>query len=148
MFNGNFYQNIFFICYQNFVLLTLFFNNFVLFIYFWPCWVFTNVQALLWFGRTETPFHCSARASRCGAGLQARGLRSCGPQALEHRLSVVVARAHSSSATCGVFPGQASNSRLWHWQVDSLPLSHQGSLNIIYFKWRRKESFIPFILPE
>ena len=90
----------------------------------------------------------SAVASRCGAGLRARGLRGCSPQALEHRLSVVVAWAHSCSATCGIFPDQASNSRLWHWQVDSLPLSPQGSLNIIYFKWRRKESFIPFILPE
>ena len=27
----------------------------------------------------------------------------------------------------GIFPGQGSNPCLLHWQVDSLPLSHQGS---------------------
>ena len=29
----------------------------------------------------------------------------------------------------GIFPVQGSNPHLLHWQVDSLPLSHQGSLN-------------------
>ena len=28
----------------------------------------------------------------------------------------------------GIFPTQASNPHLLHWQADSLPLSHQGSL--------------------
>ena len=28
----------------------------------------------------------------------------------------------------GIFPTQGSNWRLLHWQVDSLPLSHLGSL--------------------
>ena len=27
----------------------------------------------------------------------------------------------------GIFPTQGSNPHLLHWQVDSLPLSHQGS---------------------
>ena len=27
----------------------------------------------------------------------------------------------------GIFLDQGSNLCLWHWQVDSLPLSHQGS---------------------
>ena len=31
------------------------------------------------------------------------------------------------SAACGVFSDQGSNVCLLHWQVDSLPLSHQGS---------------------
>ena len=32
----------------------------------------------------------------------------------------------------GIFPTQGSNLCLLHWQVDSLPLSHQGSLWIRY----------------
>ena len=31
------------------------------------------------------------------------------------------------SAACGIFQDQGSNPCLPHWQVDSLPLSHQGS---------------------
>ena len=31
------------------------------------------------------------------------------------------------SLACGIFPDEVSNQCLLHWQVDSLPLSHQGS---------------------
>ena len=31
------------------------------------------------------------------------------------------------SIACGIFLDQGSNSHFLHWQVDSLPLSHQGS---------------------
>ena len=51
----------------------------------------------------------------------ARGLRSFGSQALEHRLSSCCSKA------CGIVPDQGSNPRLLHWQADSLPLSHQRS---------------------
>ena len=30
----------------------------------------------------------------------------------------------------GIFPTQGSNSHLLHWQVDSLPLSHEGSTHL------------------
>ena len=33
----------------------------------------------------------------------------------------------SCSVACGIFPDQGSNPCFLHWQVDSLPLSHQGS---------------------
>ena len=33
----------------------------------------------------------------------------------------------SCSRACGIFPDQGSNPCLLHWQVDSLPLSHEGS---------------------
>ena len=33
----------------------------------------------------------------------------------------------SCSAACGIFPDQGLNPCFPHWQVDSLPLSHQGS---------------------
>ena len=38
-------------------------------------------------------------------------------------------RAHglSCSMACGIFLDQESNLYLLHWQVDSLPLKHQGS---------------------
>ena len=41
--------------------------------------------------------------------------------------SVVVACGLSCSAACGFFLDQGSNLCLPHWQVASLPLSHQGS---------------------
>ena len=54
----------------------------------------------------------------------ARGLRSSGSQALEHRLSSCCSKA------CGIVPDQGSNPRLLHWQADSLPLSHQRSPSV------------------
>ena len=47
------------------------------------------------------------------------GLQSAG--------SVVVVLGLSCSAALGIFPDQGSNLCLLYWQVDSLPLSHQGS---------------------
>ena len=62
------------------------------------------------------------------------GLSSCGSQALEHRLGGCSA---CSSSACGIFPDQGSNLCLLPWQVDSLPLSHQGS-PVIHFLVMRK----------
>ena len=42
------------------------------------------------------------------------------------------------STACGIFPDQGLNPCLLHWQADSLPLSHEGSLLIgilIGVKW-------------
>ena len=36
----------------------------------------------------------------------------------------------------GIFPTKGSNLHLLHWQVDSLPLSHQGSPPFFLFFWR------------
>ena len=41
--------------------------------------------------------------------------------------SAIVAHGSSSSAACGIFPGQGSNPFSLHWQADSQPLRHQGS---------------------
>ena len=41
--------------------------------------------------------------------------------------SVVVAHGPSCSVACGIFPDQGMNLCPLHWQVDSQPLSHQGS---------------------
>ena len=48
---------------------------------------------------------------------------------LQRAGSVVVARGLTCSVACGIFPDQGSNPCLLHWQADSLPLSHQGSLS-------------------
>ena len=60
------------------------------------------------------------------------GSRAQGP-------AVVVLRL-SCSAACGIFLDQGLNPCLLHWQVDSLPLSHQGSpanafLNLRFICW-------------
>ena len=57
----------------------------------------------------------------------------------------------------GIFLTQGSNPHLLHWQVDSLPLSHQGSnsVTLITIKpifsakipWRRKWQPTPVLLP-
>ena len=83
---------------------------------------------------------CGLRASHCGGcscggavsrvhGLQqlqlmdsvvaARGFWSMG--------SVVATNGHSCSVACGSFPDQGLNLCPLHWQVDSPPLTHQGS---------------------
>ena len=41
--------------------------------------------------------------------------------------SVVGAPRFSCSRSCGILPDQGSNWHLLSWQVDCLPLSHQGS---------------------
>ena len=41
--------------------------------------------------------------------------------------SIVLVHGLSFSMVCGMFPDQGSNPCLLHWQVDSLPLNHQGS---------------------
>ena len=48
---------------------------------------------------------------------------------------VVVVHELSSLAAQGIFPTQWSNPCLLHWQADSLPLSHKGSLPMGF--WRR-----------
>jgi len=47
------------------------------------------------------------------------------PRLLKQELSSWSARAFS--VVCGIFPDQGLNPCLLHWQVDSLPLSQQGS---------------------
>ena len=60
-------------------------------------------------------------------GLCHAGFSSLDSWALDRAQTVVVVHGLSCSTACGIFPDQGSNERLWHWQADSLPLSHQGS---------------------
>ena len=70
-------------------------------------------------------------------GLRTRGLSSCSSQALEHRLSSCGAHLPrvSYSTACEIFLYQGSNLCFLHWQVDSLPLSHQGSSIVKLWTW-------------
>ena len=73
------------------------------------------------------------QASRCG-DFSCCGARALGAWAsvvaaygLQNTGSVVVWYGLRCSEACGLFPGRGLHSYLLHWQVDSLPLSHQGS---------------------
>ena len=48
--------------------------------------------------------------------------------------SAVAVPGFSCSAACRIFPDQGSNPYLLHWQADSYPLYHQGSLSFIFKK--------------
>ena len=45
-----------------------------------------------------------------------------------------MAHGISCSVACGTLLDQGSNPCLWHWQADSLPLSHQGSPHLSFLK--------------
>ena len=84
---------------------------------------------------------CSGQASHCG-GFSCCGARAQGTwasAAVAHGSVVVVPRLSSTNSVgvahriiCsmahGILLSQESNPCLLYWQVDSLPLSHQGSL--------------------
>ena len=71
---------------------------------------------------------CSARVSHCG------GISCCRAQTLSVRASVVVALRLSCSVACEILLDQGSNPWFLHWQVDSYPLHHQGSLTQPFFR--------------
>ena len=94
---------------------------YLLFIYFWLCWVFVSARGL-------SPVAVSGghSSSRC-AGLSLSRpllLRSTGSRRAG---SVVVAHGASCSVACGIFPDQGLNLCPLHWQADSQPLHPQGS---------------------
>ena len=65
--------------------------------------------------------------SRCRAQARGRvGFRSWGPRPGSPG-SIAVALGLSCCMARGIVPDQGSNPALLHWQLDSLPLSHQGS---------------------
>ena len=88
--------------------------------------------------------------SSCGewgcSPVVARGLlRAAASPAADHRLqgtrpAIVVARRLGCSLVFGIFPDQGSNPWLLHWQVDALPLSHQGSPRMGFWQGHSKFS--------
>ena len=73
--------------------------------------------------------------------------------ALQASLSMEFPRQKNTGVGChfflqGIFPIQGTNLHLLHWQVDSLPLSHQGSLLMIfiYFIIKLEKSSVKSLL--
>ena len=65
----------------------------------------------------------------CCAGLTLCALMDCSPPGSSvHRIfQARILEGVAISFSGGIFPAQSSNLHLLHWQVDSLPLGHQGS---------------------
>ena len=97
---------------------------------FSSCWeqglLFVSVRGLLLLQSTGS--RCTGFSS-CGTGLGC-----CGSPPLETS-SVGVVHGLSCSQACGIFPDQGWNLCHLHWQLDSLPLSRQGSphLALLFF---------------
>ena len=83
--------------------------------------IFVTTQAFSSCDKRRLRSGCSAWDCPCG------GFSSCGTQTLELMGSVVAAHRLTCHLARGIFLGQGSNLCLLHWQVDSLPLKHQGS---------------------
>ena len=99
-----------------------------LFIYLWLFWVFVSVRGLSLV--VASGDHSSSRCAGLSLSrpllLRSTGSRRAG--------SAIVAHGPSRSAACGIFPDQGSNPCPLHWQADSQPLRHQGSLRQRSFK--------------
>ena len=67
------------------------------------------------------------------------GFSGCGTLVLEHRLSSCGARAQLLYGG-GIFLDQGWNLCLLHWQVNSLPLTHQGSQLSIFWTQLRQNT--------
>ena len=93
------------------------------------------------------------RLSSCGSWALQHRLScahrlSCGAQAQLWRTGSVVAHRLSCSQACRIFLVQGSNLCLLHWQVDSLPLNHQGNPSLDLFIWRTVVVDLTLNIPE
>ena len=75
---------------------------------------------------------CNMGASHCGGFACGTGTLGCTASVVTAPRvystdSVVVTHRLSCSGVCGILPDWGSNPCLLHWQMDSLPLSHQRS---------------------
>ena len=98
---------------------------FFFFFNFWLCWVFVSVRghSLVAASGGHSSSRCTGLSLLWPLLLRSTGSRRAG--------SVVVAHGPNCSAACGIFPDQGSNPCPLHWQADSQPLRHQGSLMIL-----------------
>ena len=101
--------------------------------YFSLCWVFIAVVLFSSCSRwgplsscSALPFHCDDFSYCRTQAPGCLGFSSCGTRAPEHRLSSCGAWAQLL-CSMWILLVQGSNPCPLHWQVNSLPLSHQGS---------------------
>ena len=101
-----------------------------MFIYFWPCRVFTVACGLFSScgeqGSSLAAVHqlLTAVASLLGKHM---GFRKCNFLAAACMGFSSGVQGLSCSIACGIFPDQGSNPCHLHWQADSQPLDDQGS---------------------
>ena len=107
---------------------------FILCVYFWLYCVFVAVQVFSSCSEQGPVSSYGAWASH-GSGFSCcrawalgyTGFSSCSTWAQKF-----VAHELCCPAACGIFPDQGLNQYLLHWQVDSLPLSHQGNPHHVF----------------
>ena len=114
--------------------------HYYLLFYFWLCWAFIAMLAFLCFLAAVAMLGFLITVASLVA---ASGLWSTG--------SVVVSHGFSCSVACGIFSDQGLNLCLLHWQMGSLPLSHQGSPGVHYSSslptyYKRRRVCIHFML--
>ena len=93
----------------------------IVFIYFWLCWVFVAVGEL----SVVVVNGGDSLVVVCGFLIALTSLVA--GHRLQNVCSAVAAQGLSCYMACQVFLNQGPNLHLLHWQVDSLPLIHQGS---------------------
>ena len=124
---------------------TLFFKI-ILFIYLWLCWIFVAEQAFLWFqqqGATLVPVHrllivvASLVVAQGGGQASVFAAQGSVVEVPRTQSTGSVDEAHwlSCPSAGGIFLDRGLNPCLLHWQSDSLPLNHQGSLKMFYVKF-------------
>ena len=103
-----------------------FFFNLFIYLFLWLCWVFVSVRGLPLVAASggHSSSQCAGLSLSRPLLLWSTGSRRAG--------SVAVAHGPSRSAACGIFPDQGSNPCPLHWQADSQPLCHQGSLWVVF----------------
>ena len=113
-------------------------NLFILFAYFWLCWVFVAVHglSLVAVSRGYSSLLCAGFSLRwllllLSTGSRHVGFSSCGTRAQQLWLTGSRAQAqqlwHTGPVASGIFPDQGSEPCPPQWQADSQPLHHQES---------------------
>ena len=103
-----------------------------MFLLLWESWLLCGLFLScrdwgLLFGCTERASHRGGVSCRRAGAPGHTGLSSCSSRALGHRLGGCGAHQLSCCEAGGILSDQESVPRLPHWQVDCVPLSHQGS---------------------
>ena len=91
------------------------------------CKLLDNYEVII--GKTMEALNCCSAAQSCPT--------LCNPVTVAHQAPPWDFSDKNTRVCChfllqGIFPTQGSNMLLLYWQVDSLPLSHQGSPSDVY----------------
>ena len=109
------------------------FLKIILLIYFWLCWVLVAVLAFSSCSERGHSLVVVCRLLIAVASIVAEhGLQGSRVPGLWSTGSTVVVYHFSCSMARGIFPDQGSNPCPLYWQVDSLPLSCQGSPQLTF----------------